>query len=47
MEQHNNLFAINPNDKDSIIQATQAFLAAWNKGDAQLVTSFLQMMPLE
>ena len=40
MEQHNNLSAINPNDKDSIIQATQAFLAAWNKGDAQLVTSF-------
>jgi len=31
---------MNSNYKDLIIQATQEFLAAWNKGDAQLVTSF-------
>ena len=37
---NNNPSAMKSNDKDLIIQATQEFLAAWNKGDAQLVTSF-------
>ncbi len=31
---------MNSNDNDLIIKATQDFLAAWNKGDVQLVTSF-------
>lgn len=32
--------AMKSNDEDLIIQATQEFLEAWNKGDAKLVTSF-------
>ncbi len=37
---NNNPSALKSNDKDLVLQATQEFLAAWNKGNAQLVTDF-------
>ena len=37
---NNNSFTMNSNDEDLIIQATQEFLVAWNKGDAKAASEF-------